>query len=762
MRTDHQTLFDEMAIAVRRGEGAPYVFGDRLDGFYEGRTFRLAEGAGYQVHGRAIFRDYLSWRGNLPNPRDRAEGAQIGPVGARHQHSAAMWDELVVLPRRRALALRLRSGRADRLAFAPLLELSAAENKVEYAEGLALIGAPRGALFIGVSSHQLFRPAQPAPHESLFAPVFHTAQPENEFVLYLAFASSAERAVEQARRLREGDALEQHERHLHESLVRSTLWTDDEDFGRALLWAKLSSWLMLAGDEGDGFWAGLPWHRDHRARETLLALPGALLAAGHFHDARTVLRRAASRVELNPKSDAYGLLPDRLAGPEPGGFLAADSPLLFVRALHAYLAHTGDADLAGELLPAVAAAVEGGGKRADKDGFLAHDPAGTWMHAPMGDGQIWTPRGNRAVEIQGLWHDALLAAAALAAAADETKRAAAWRKAAGKVASAFPKKFVDARKKRVADFLPAQGAPDYRVRPNALLAIALPDLAPPCDAKTAAAILAAATAGLITPHGVLSLAADDPFFHPQFENPDHYHREAARHHGAIHGWLAGPAIHAFVQAGHRSAAWILAHSMATQMLKSGHRGTLAEMIDGLPGPRGKTVPGGCWAHTPALGEFIRAAFRDLGGFRPDLPAGRLRLAPVLPEDCGKFSATLPFGRSGQLTANFVREKGRDVWMVAAQDHPAPVTVEFSIPAFGKLHRFEWELKPGDTAMAVFDGKTVTAGLNGRWQPSTSPGQPMAKEKALKLAAVPAAAGRKVLAGTHVLREAITAARTGVA
>ena len=47
---------------------------------------RIHAGAGYVVRGRALFRDFVSWRGDLEHLRARGTGAILFPYGIRHQH----------------------------------------------------------------------------------------------------------------------------------------------------------------------------------------------------------------------------------------------------------------------------------------------------------------------------------------------------------------------------------------------------------------------------------------------------------------------------------------------------------------------------------------------------------------------------------------------------------------------------------------------------------------------------------------------------
>ena len=152
MQIDHQQLFDQMAIPARRGQVAPYFFGDNLEGFYEGATYRYAQGAGYVLHRRPLLRDFLSWCGDRLNEREDAEGALILPYGIRHNHGPSWWDELMLLRRRRAVALRVYSRRPQSLALAPLLEAAREKMSVYPGEGGIVLAHEDLPLCVAVSS----------------------------------------------------------------------------------------------------------------------------------------------------------------------------------------------------------------------------------------------------------------------------------------------------------------------------------------------------------------------------------------------------------------------------------------------------------------------------------------------------------------------------------------------------------------------------------------------------------------------------------
>ncbi|MFH0909842.1 MAG: amylo-alpha-1,6-glucosidase [bacterium] len=726
MSMDRDTLLEELAIAVPRGRVAQYFYGDNLDGYFEGHTFRYAKGAGYLVHGRAVYRDFLSWCGDHPNKRERAEGAVIYPHAVRHLHGPTWWDEFMVLRKRRAIALRVFSRRPQSLAVAPILSMRKDQAAVYPAANGFLVSDTKHDVHIAVSSSQPFRHDGTASHEGCFAPVFRTSQQESDFTVYLAFSRDPDAAVAQAQRLREDDGARQHKQGIYELLTRSNLWTSDADYNRALMWAKLSNLFMVTSasaglrrdreEYGKGIWAGLPCFRDNWGRDTFIALPGTLLAAGLFDDAREVIRTFLRYQNTDRKSRDYGRIPNHVTSPRDIIYNTTDGTLWLIREILEYLFYTGDEQFAQEMYPAVKLALDGTAKNyADAKGFLTHDDADTWMDARIEGRTPWSPRGNRANDIQVLFFSALLAGARLAAINKDRSAEKKYRAMAARVKKAFPKAFWDSRKKQMADRVDAKGKPDFKVRPNQLMLISVPLEERFIDEKLEEAVVRNATEELLYPHGIASLSQRDPWFHPCHDGAERYHKDAAYHNGTVWGWNAGFATTALCRQGHVELAWRLAKNLSDQILNMGCRGAMSELVDALPDTKGKITLSGTWAQAWSTAEFARNGYQDFGGFRPRLLDDVIELAPRVPEDWTNFSATYPFGRGAALQVAFTRQHGKDVYVIHMDGHTAPVELKLHVHAFGLRYEIDQDLLAADTLTVVIDAKSAVTGLNGKWR-----------------------------------------------
>lgn len=724
---DHDRLFEELALAFRAGEEAPFFLGDNLDGYYEGVAFREAGAAGYVVRGHAFFRDFTSWRDDLENLRDKADGARLHPYGIRHTFGPFVWDELVILRQRRAIALRVHCDRPRPLTLGPLFALRGAEVRFETRGSILLMSLENRPLHVAFASPQPFAFAGRQARHGCLQPLLRTAQAESEFTLYVCFSSDPARAVDQAERLRSGDAVLQHKRWVAEFLMRSSLWTSDEDYNKALAWAKLTTHFLVTEDPGRGIWAGLPWFRENWGRDTFIALPGALLATGQFEEAREVFRQFIRWQNRDPGSPDHGRIPNRVRGPDDLIYNTADGTLWFIREVHSLLQHTGDLAFATEVYPSIKLALDAATKRhVDKEGFLTHGDADTWMDARI-DGEVpWSPRGNRACEIQALWHEALLIGIRLATLAKDRTAANRWQKSAALVARNFPRRFWNPRKKLLADRLAPDGTPDYSIRPNALLVLSVPGMQPLLEPGTAATLLRRTCETLLFPHGVASLDPADERFHPFHDNRPEYHKDAAYHNGTIWGWNAGFAITALVRHGQIERAAELASHLTGQILRLGHRGTMSELLDAWPGARGRPTPSGTWAQAWSTSEFVRNAAQDFCGFQPRLLDGLVVLRPRMPPSWSRCSATFPFGRQERVLFNAVREKDRDVFLVKLEGPHPPARFDLEIESLGRTFTLSWEPKPADTYTVVVDRRGAMIGTNGQWAGSLVRGEPLKK------------------------------------
>ena len=480
----------------------------------------------------------------------------------------------------------------------------------------------------------------------------------------------------------------------------------DNDYRLALQWAAASVDALIMNQLGRGIFAGLHWFPNYWGRDTFIALPGACLVRGEFDAAREILESFAVMQETSEDSLLYGRIPN-LAMPGEVYYNTADGTWWFVRETYEYLRYTGDLEFAGRFMPVIERAIDGAlANRTDESGLLLHGNAETWMDAG-GESSPFSPRGNRAVEVQVLWHTALLSGAFIAETLGKDALAARWREVAGRVRDAFLREFPDADTQGLFDHLDPDGTPDRQIRPNQIFAATVPwdDLLP---RESERAMIELVRETCVLRHGVTSLHTEDPNFHPCHLDLERYHFDEAYHNGDVWVWLTGPVVSALVKHGLVDAAWKQTSMLADLMFDEGAAGTLPELRNGVPPERGENVAGAV-TQAWSLSEFLRNFYQDYLGVRPNVLSGTVDVRPALPPGCDWMAAPVRVGAGSLFVLHrTARGVGAGCTSIAADSDAPPLTVRFT-PRFplgadvqedGEV--IEAELKPGGSLRFVVE------------------------------------------------------------
>ncbi|NQD37505.1 glycogen debranching protein [Permianibacter sp. IMCC34836] len=732
---DENHFFDTIAIPVSGHQQAQYVLGDNLAGYYEGYTHAFRRGVGYQMQDRTLFHGHASFVNGVLLDRTRdAERDVVLPFGHRAEY-AGTTESLLLHRKQHALSLRITRSAPALLGCMPLWDLSGADYVLEQQDEVLLLlpkHQPDGALassgmnaiptVIALSASSPFRvepdwKASTSTRQILsldqasLAPRMVSTEPVTQFTVHVAFGFSREEAVQKARALAQADSWRAELGSVYRDLTRSQLWTSDAEYNRALVWAKASASAFVVEQFGHGIWAGLPWFRDNWGRDTFIALPGTLLVAGRFDEAKAVLDNFA-RLQLRGdlSEPNYGRIPNRVAAGQPAIYNTVDGTPWLIREALEYARYSGDEAFAETMLPLIRDYVKGVEAHwLDGNGLLQHDDADTWMDARIANQQAWSPRGNRAVEIQALWFTALEAGATLARRAGLADEAARYAAMAARVQQQFPRLFWDGE--RMADRVRPDDSRDLSLRPNQLLLVSIPDSAfipEPMQAR----VIRNAVSGLLYPYGIASLDPQHANFHPRHENPAFHHKDAAYHNGTIWGWNAGFTVTALNKFGYQDLAWQLSRNLTDQILYLGTRGSMSELLDAVPDAAGKLHPSGTYAQSWSVAEFARNGYQDYLGFRPDLLNGVLAFVPALPTSWQSLAARLPFGRDESVTVRVEQSAADQRWRfypAAKSDRLLRLDllatdrsrqrVEFSLT--GQPRQLDWDGK-----IASLDGEPV--------------------------------------------------------
>ena len=445
--------------------------------------------------------------------------------------------------------------------------------------------------------------------------------------------------------------------------------TGDAVFDAAFPWAVASNATFRTDEFGPGLWAGLPWFRDNWGRDTFIALPGTHLVTGEFARAQAVIDNF-TRWQNAAAGPEQGRVPNRVAAATDTLYNTVDGTPWLIRAAWETAQASGDASGLPGLRRVIRDYVAGAEPHLDDEGLLRHAEADTWMDARIRGGRGWSPRGDRAIEIQALWHSVLAIGADLAERAGDGDEAARYRTMAEQARAAVLARFW--RHGRLADRLLADGRIDTSVRPNAWMAVSVPPLPerfPFLPRGVEEAVARDTTGALLLPRGPLSLAPDDPRFHPRHVDDAHHHKDAAYHNGTVWQWTAGPAITALTRFGQQDAAYRVTRELARQILEDDAPGHLAELTDASLDAEGLVRPSGTYAQSWSSAEFVRNAVQDYLGVRPRLLDGVVDVAPALPGAWTDVEAVLPLGSGEPLRFTVVQREGRQQWTFAARERP---------------------------------------------------------------------------------------------
>jgi predicted glycogen debranching enzyme len=383
---------------------------------------------------------------------------------------------------------------------------------------------------------------------------------------------------------------------------------DDLSEGRARLERAAGPYLVRRADRSATVIAGYPWFTDW-GRDTMISLPGLLIARGRLDLAREVLEGFLAHLD-------GGLVPNRFpdaAG--PAEYNTVDATLFMFQAVNAWERAGGAPAFVRDVFyPAACAIVDAHlrgthhGIHVDsRDGLLVAGGPGsnlTWMDARV-DGVPVTPRHGKPVEVNALWYNALRLSERWARQLGDGSRARFFAGEADRVAGSFDRAFWNDARRCCFDVVLPEG-PDPSLRPNQLLAVGLPF--PLLDGRRRAMVLDAVEAALVTPVGLRTLARGDPGYHPVYRGSP-AERDAAYHQGLVWPWLVGPYVDAlFAVRGDaietRTRARAAVASLVARM-ESGCLGQVPECFEPEPPFRPVGAPAQAWSVAEVLRVLVR-------------------------------------------------------------------------------------------------------------------------------------------------------------
>jgi glycogen debranching enzyme len=524
----------------------------------------------------------------------------------------------------------------------------------------------------------------------------------------------------------------------------------DENLAKALSWALISFDALNANETktglGEGIYAGYPWFQDYWGRDSFIALR-ALTVSGQGRLARANLESFLKFQVLNDTSASYGKVPNRVR-PDESIYNTADATPRFIIEAWRYVQWTGDATFIPAIKNNLTAAIRGTLKyRTDAQGLLVHNDADTWMDA-VGPKGPYSPRGNRANDIQALWIDALGSAVQmfkqLPRSADNNLFIQEMEAARQKALASFDTLFVNrtGTGALVYDAVKADGKADAAIRPNQLFC------APLLGTKERSVMLQQTTAMLGTRFGPLSLDPAHEWFHPFHKYEGVYEQDASYHNGIIWLWNTGEWMSQLISANQLSLSAQVTAAYAQAILKGPGLGTLAELADAMPRKPGLSdqfpdagafphisrldqislrnesklpadVPSfsGTFSQAWSLSEYLRNAIEDYAGFHP-LEPGVVGILPRIPAAWKVYQAGTVF-HNWRLTGRMEFTPKGYVYSLKAEPSRRASTIKLLIQLPGMPKGVERTLTANaETLVFTMDGNSLSAMVNDRmWTPA---------------------------------------------
>ncbi|MHB2150305.1 amylo-alpha-1,6-glucosidase [Calditrichota bacterium LG25] len=612
-------------IRLKDGSDRQFVFSNKTAGFFTGHTHRYnsTNFEGWTVNEVHLLKDYRLFQNGRELKRDRLRAFVLRPYGFERIYANGTVESFVPLDSVDALFIKIKADKGDRLVL----------NLTDYKED---VSAKTPEVVV---KRRSFNGLQ------LKANYFKTSDGQHYFILrygkFSADDSISAREIENFEK-----AAARRKERMEQLLQRYPFFVKNRQVMRALQWSLFSLDALVTRQKGAGIWAGLPWFNNYWGRDTFISFHGALLVSGQFETAKNILRNFARFQMKDENSQELGRIPNRITNNETI-YNTADGTWWFIRAIYEYFLYTGDQSFLQEMFPFVRRAIDGAiAKRVDKLGFLTHGDAETWMDAVGSEGP-WSPRGNRAVEIQALWYTALQIGARMAKNVEgEDSQGQKWLLLSRKVKDHFNRYYWNETRQALYDHLNADGSADQQIRPNQIFAVTVPDLPgiePLLTRQRQEAVARFVTSHLTTPYGVLSLWYKDENFHPYHHYLPYYVPDAAYHNGLIWCWLAGPAISGQVKFDQESSAGQVFMNEVDQVLNFDAIGSFAELVEPVlrKGERRPRISGTI-SQAWSLAEFLRNFYHDLVGYQPIADENRVLFQPHLIDGIDEIRCRVPF------------------------------------------------------------------------------------------------------------------------
>lgn len=351
--------------------------------------------------------------------------------------------------------------------------------------------------------------------------------------------------------------------------------------------------------------AGYPWFLDW-GRDTMIALPGLVLATGRFEEAREILK---SFTEYEKNGLIPNMFPDN--GDDPI-YNTVDASLWYIHCIYMYLLYSNsESDLEfikDELMDTAKNIIHAYKNGTDfsikmEDNYLISAGSGldqvTWMDVRV-NGIVVTPRHGCPVEINALWYNALKIMSLLAKKfGDDSFKE--YEELSEKVKESFVKEFWYEDGEYLYDVVNSKEK-DSSLRPNQIWAVSLPFTM--LDKEKEKKVVNKILDELYTPYGLRSLEESHDDYNPYYIG-ELIKRDMAYHQGTTWAFPLGGFMSSYYKVNEYSEeARIFVDELLMDMenhIKDDCLGGIAEILDG-DSPH---TPRGCYSQAWSVGEMLR-------------------------------------------------------------------------------------------------------------------------------------------------------------
>ncbi len=350
---------------------------------------------------------------------------------------------------------------------------------------------------------------------------------------------------------------------------------------------------VIHNKKGADVIAGFPWY-DSITRQTFVSLPGLCLSLNNPDNCIKVLDTYLPYLK-------NGFFPDRINQKELT-YHSADAPLWFIWTLMKYFKKFKHAGVLwkkyGSAIKEILNAYKNSSLKyvgTTREGLVYAQKENTpltWMNAIV-DGRPVVQRDGMPVEINALWYNAICFSVELAGLAGDQEFVDRWNGMIKKVGDSFSKTFWNEGHDHLADVV-KDGKPDWSVRPNMVIAVAMDYT--PLSREQQKSVLSLAKQSLLTKRGLRTLSPDHLRYKGVVEGGPN-ERELAIHQGAVWPWLIQFFVEAYLKI-HNNGGLPFVKQIMVEFeddVTEHCIGTLSEMYNGNPPHKAKGAISQAWS-----------------------------------------------------------------------------------------------------------------------------------------------------------------------